>query len=214
LAELTAVTSLLTNWQKEAARFTPDLSVAVFHGAKRELAQQRPDVLLTTYGVARSEVAALKTLCWRIVVIDEAQNIKNPGAAQAKAVKAISAGSHIAMSGTPVENRLIEYWSIMDFAQRGFLGGPTHFAREYATPIQTHRDAAAAERLRWVMAPFLLRRLKSDRSIISDLPDKVEQDQFVCDQSTTPLKWAAAVEKVRAHVGRWARDVIPISIWK
>jgi uncharacterized Zn finger protein/superfamily II DNA or RNA helicase len=171
-------TSLLTNWQKEGARFTPDLSVAVFHGAKRELAQQRPDVLLTTYGVARSEVAALKALSWRIVVIDEAQNIKNPGAAQAKAVKAIPAQSHIAMSGTPVENRLLEYWSIMDFAQRGYLGGPTHFAREYATPIQTHRDATAAERLRRVMAPFLLRRLKSDKSIISDLPDKVEQDQF------------------------------------
>ncbi|WP_066343070.1 SNF2-related protein [Azohydromonas lata] len=171
-------TSLLTNWLKEAARFTPDLSVAVFHGAKRELAQQRPDVLLTTYGVARTEAAALKALSWRIVVIDEAQNIKNPGAAQAKAVKAIPAASHVAMSGTPVENRLLEYWSIMDFAQRGYLGGPTHFAREYATPIQTHRDAAAAERLRRVMAPFLLRRLKSDKSIISDLPDKVEQDQF------------------------------------
>ncbi|WP_298234413.1 SNF2-related protein [uncultured Azohydromonas sp.] len=171
-------TSLLTNWQKEAARFTPDLSVAVFHGAKRELARERPDVLLTTYGVARSEAAALKALSWRIVVIDEAQNIKNPGAAQSKAVRAIPAQSHVAMSGTPVENRLLEYWSIMDFAQRGYLGGPTHFAREYATPIQTHRDAAAAERLRRVMAPFLLRRLKSDKSIISDLPDKVEQDQF------------------------------------
>ncbi|WP_051242977.1 SNF2-related protein, partial [Azohydromonas australica] len=171
-------TSLLTNWQKEAARFAPALSVAVFHGAKRELAQQRPDVLLTTYGVARSEVATLKALSWRLVVIDEAQNIKNPGAAQAKAVKAIPSQGHIAMSGTPVENRLLEYWSIMDFAQRGYLGGPTHFAREYATPIQTHRDAAAAERLRRVMAPFLLRRLKSDKSIISDLPDKVEQDQF------------------------------------
>lgn len=171
-------TSLLTNWQKEAARFTPDLGMAVFHGAKRELARERPDVLLTTYGVARSEAAALKALSWRIVVIDEAQNIKNPGAAQSKAVRAIPAQSHVAMSGTPVENRLLEYWSIMDFAQRGYLGGPTHFGREYATPIQTHRDAAAAERLRRVMAPFMLRRLKSDKSIISDLPDKVEQDQF------------------------------------
>jgi uncharacterized Zn finger protein/superfamily II DNA or RNA helicase len=171
-------TSLLTNWQKEVERFAPGLSVGVFHGAKRELAKQRPDVLLTTYGVARSEAALLKAMRWRIVVVDEAQNIKNPAAAQARAVKGIPAASFVAMSGTPVENRLSEYWSIMDFAQRGYLGGPTHFAREFATPIQTHRDAAAAERLRKVMAPFMLRRLKSDKRVIADLPDKLEQDQF------------------------------------
>ena len=103
-------------------------------------------------------------------------------------MKPIPAASHIAMSGTPVENRLIEYWSIMDFSQRGYLGRPTHFAREYATPIQTHRDAAAAERLRKVMAPFMLRRLKSDKTIINDLPDKLEQDQFC-----TPLREQAAL---------------------
>ncbi|HEY2925997.1 DEAD/DEAH box helicase, partial [Piscinibacter sp.] len=171
-------TSLLTNWQKEIERFAPGLRVNIFHGAKRELTKDRPDVLLTTYGVARSEEALLKGMSWRLVVIDEAQNIKNPAAAQARAVKSIPAGGFVAMSGTPVENRLSEYWSIMDFAQRGYLGGPTHFAREYATPIQVHRDAAAAEQLRRVMAPFMLRRLKSDKSIISDLPDKVEQDQF------------------------------------
>lgn len=171
-------TSLLTNWQKEAERFAPGLRVEVFHGAKRELSKLRPDVLLTTYGVVRSEAALLKAMSWRLVVIDEAQNIKNAGAAQSRAVKGITAGGYVAMSGTPVENRLSEYWSIMDFAQRGYLGGPTHFAREFATPIQTDRDAAAAERLRKVMAPFVLRRLKSDKSIISDLPDKVEQDQF------------------------------------
>jgi uncharacterized Zn finger protein/superfamily II DNA or RNA helicase len=171
-------TSLLTNWQKEIERFAPGLRVDIFHGAKRELTRDRPDVLLTTYGVARSEAALLKGMSWRLVVIDEAQNIKNPAAAQARAVKSIRADGYVAMSGTPVENRLSEYWSIMDFAQRGYLGGPTHFAREYATPIQVHRDAAAAERLRRVMAPFMLRRLKSDKSIISDLPDKVEQDQF------------------------------------
>jgi len=171
-------TSLLTNWQKEAARFTPSLSVDVFHGSKRELAHRRPDVLLTTYGVARSEAARLKAMAWRVVVIDEAQNIKNPSAAQTRAVKSIPAASQVAMSGTPVENRLSEYWSIMDFAQRGHLGGLTHFTREFATPIQTHRDTAAAARLRKVMAPFMLRRLKSDKSIISDLPDKLEQDQY------------------------------------
>ncbi|WP_157268958.1 SNF2-related protein [Azohydromonas aeria] len=193
-------TSLLTNWQKEAARFAPALSVAVFHGARRELARERPDVLLTTYGVARSELAALKALSWRVVVIDEAQNIKNPGAAQAKAVKAIPAQHRIAMSGTPVENRLLEYWSIMDFAQHGYLGGPTHFTREFATPIQTHRDAAAAERLRRVMAPFLLRRLKSDRTIISDLPDKVEQDQFCALSKAQAALYESVVREAMAAI--------------
>jgi uncharacterized Zn finger protein len=175
-------TSLLTNWQKEVARFAPVLSVEIYHGSKRALSGEgagaaRPDVLLTTYGVARAESARLKALPWRIVVVDEAQNLKNPAAAQTKAVKAIVAATHVAMSGTPVENRLSDYWSIVDFAQAGYLGGLTHFGREFATPIQTDRDAAAAERFKRVLAPFLLRRLKSDKTIISDLPDKIEQNQ-------------------------------------
>ena len=172
-------TSLLTNWQKEVARFAPLLSVEVYHGSKRAMlaGAARPDVLLTTYGVVRSELARLKALPWCIVVVDEAQNLKNPAAAQTKAVKAIEARTHVAMSGTPVENRLSDYWSIIDFAQQGYLGGLTHFGREFASPIQTDRDATAAERLKRVLAPFLLRRLKTDKTIISDLPDKIEQDQ-------------------------------------
>jgi uncharacterized Zn finger protein/superfamily II DNA or RNA helicase len=171
-------TSLLTNWQKEAARFTPALRTAVYHGQRRELDDARPDLLLTTYGVARSEAARLAALRWQVLVLDEAQLIKNPAAAQTRAVKAVKAAVRIAMSGTPVENRLSEYWSIVDYAQRGHLGSLAHFTREYATPIQTHRDAAAAERLRRVIAPFVLRRLKSDRQIIDDLPAKLEQDQY------------------------------------
>ncbi len=188
-------TSLLTNWQKEAARFAPSLSVQVFHGAKRELSKTRPDVLLTTYGVARSEAALLKAMAWQLVVVDEAQNIKNPASAQAKAVKSIPANSHVAMSGTPVENRLSEYWSIMDFAQRGYLGSATAFERDIATPIQTHRDAAVAERLRKVMAPFMLRRLKSDKTIISDLPDKVEQDQHCTLTPTQAALYESVVQE-------------------
>ena len=175
-------TSLLTNWLHEVARFAPALSVEIYHGSQRALSDDatgaaRPDLLLTTYGVVRAESARLKGMSWRIVVVDEAQNLKNPAAAQTKAVKAITAASHVAMSGTPVENRLSDYWSIVDFAQAGYLGGLTHFGREFATPIQTDRDAAAAERLKRVLAPFLLRRLKSDKTIISDLPDKIEQNQ-------------------------------------
>jgi len=123
-------------------------------------------------------------------------------AAQAKAIKTIAARSHVAMSGTPVENRLSEYWSMMDFAQRGYFGGPTHFAREYATPIQTHRDAAAAGRLRRVIAQFMRRRLKSHKSIINDLPDKLTQVQYcTLTQSQAALYESVVREGLASIVG-------------
>lgn len=171
-------TSLLTNWQKEIQRFAPGLTVGVFHGSKRELASERPDVLLTTYGIARSAATTLRAMAWKVLIVDEAQNIKNPAAAQTRALKSIPAASCIAMSGTPVENRLSEYWSIMDFVNRGYLGSLKQFEREFTTPIQIDRDHQVAERFRRVTAPFLMRRLKSDRSIISDLPSKMEQNQY------------------------------------
>ncbi|GJG98538.1 SNF2-related protein [Cupriavidus pauculus] len=171
-------TSLLTNWQKEIERFAPELTVGVFHGSKRELTILRPDVLLTTYGISRTAAASLQALTWRIIVVDEAQNIKNPAAAQTKAVKAFNAGSFIAMSGTPVENRLSEYWSILDFANRGYLGNLRQFVQEYATPIQFQHDQHVVQRFKRVTAPFMMRRLKSDKAIIGDLPDKIEQDQY------------------------------------
>jgi superfamily II DNA or RNA helicase len=199
-------TSLLTNWQKEIARFAPNLSVAVFHGSRRELAtragERRPDVLLTTYGIARSESAALKSLSWQVLVVDEAQNIKNPSTAQTRAVKAIPAKGFIAMSGTPVENRLSEYWSIMDFANRGYLGKLPQFVKEYALPIQTDHDQQVAQRFRRITAPFLLRRLKSDRTIISDLPDKIEQDQYcTLSAAQTALYQSVVQEGLRAISG-------------
>ncbi len=187
-------TTLLTNWQKELARFAPSLTVAIFHGAKRELAKDRPDVLLTTLGVIRTATALLKAHAWTLVVIDEAQNIKNPTSAQTKAAKSIPAKSFIAMSGTPVENRLSEYWSIMDFANRGYLGNLTQFVREYAKPIQIEHDQSIVERFKRVTAPFLLRRLKSDKSVISDLPDKIEQDQYCALHKTQAVLYQSVVE--------------------
>lgn len=185
-------TSLLTNWTKEIARFAPTLKVDIFHGTERALEKERPDVLLTTYGLVRSDLVKLKKLTWRIVVVDEAQNIKNPAAEQTKAVKAIPAGSFVALTGTPVENRLSEYWSIMDFANRGFLGNLTSFTKEFAVPIQSHHDQYVANRFKRITSPFLLRRLKSDKSIISDLPDKIEQNQY-CELTQ---KQAALYESV------------------
>ncbi|MDR0565707.1 MAG: DEAD/DEAH box helicase [Prevotellaceae bacterium] len=182
-ALVVAPTGLLANWQAEVEKFAPSLSVALYHGAKRALEDKESDaydVLLTSYGVVRSDVLALKKKKWRIVVIDEAQNIKNYETAQSKAVKSIPAAAFVAMSGTPVENRLSELWSIMDFCNRHFLGNLGEFREAFANPIQNRHDVAAAGKLKKVIAPFMMRRLKSDKNIISDLPDKIEIDSFAC----------------------------------
>jgi len=171
-------TGLVTNWQAEINRFAPSLTVFTYHGSQRNLKGFKDtDIFLTTYGVLRSDATKLKKLPWLAVVIDEAQNIKNANTAQSKAVRSVPAKLHIAMSGTPVENRLSEFWSIMDFANQGYLGSATSFKSEFANPIQRKGDSLVADRFRRITAPFLLRRLKSDKTIISDLPDKIEQNE-------------------------------------
>ena len=171
-------TGLLANWQAEIARFAPALSVAVYHGGNRDLKSFDQDVLLTTYGVLRSDYAKLKKMKWAVVCIDEAQNIKNADTAQSKAVKSIPADTHIALSGTPVENRLSEFWSIMDYANKGYLGTAKMFKENFANPIQLHNDEDCVARFRKVTAPFMMRRVKTDKSIIADLPDKIERDEY------------------------------------
>jgi len=172
-------TTLLTNWQKEIQRFAPDLNTHLYHGSNRRLESLKDaDVLITTYGIARTEATKLQKEKWLVVVIDEAQNIKNPSTAQTKAVKKIKAPIKIAMSGTPVENRLSEYWSIFDFTNKGYLGTLTKFKDRFARPIEIDRDQEQLKQFRQVTSPFILRRLKSDKSIIKDLPDKIEKDQY------------------------------------
>lgn len=171
-------TGLLANWQAEFEKFAPSLSCKLYHGLTRKMEERDYDVLLTSYGVVRTDAAKLKKMKWHVLVIDEAQNIKNYEAEQSKAVKSIPAGTYIAMSGTPVENRLTELWSIMDFCNRGFLGSLSEFKQSYANPIQNQHDVEVAGKLKTITGPFLMRRLKSDKSIISDLPDKIEMDCF------------------------------------
>jgi SNF2 family DNA or RNA helicase len=172
--------SLLGNWQKEAARFAPSLDVYLHHGAARlrgeEMADRaaRADLVLTTYGTALRDREALAALSWARVVCDEAQAIKNSSARQAQAVRSLPTGSRLALTGTPVENHLAELWSIMEFCNPGLLGSAKAFRERYQEPIERHGDEQAAAALRRATGPFVLRRLKTDKTIISDLPDKLE----------------------------------------
>ncbi|MEO0582275.1 MAG: DEAD/DEAH box helicase [Bacteroidota bacterium] len=171
-------TPLVSNWQREFEKFAPHLKVGIFHGPNRELDIPSYDAIVTTYGVARSDQKLLSKSPWRLLVIDEAQAIKNPGTSQTKALKKIKAQSRIAMSGTPVENRLSEYWSIFDFVYKGYLGSLKKFQKSFVEPIIKDRDKEQLKRFRAVTGPFILRRLKTDKSIISDLPEKISQNQI------------------------------------
>lgn len=170
-------TGLLTNWQAEFDKFAPSLKYKLYHGTERKVGKsEKYDVLLTSYGVVRNEAAELKKKKWHVLVIDEAQNIKNHETAQSKAIKSIPAHTFIAMSGTPVENRLSELWSILDFCNRGFLGSLAEFRELFANPIQNQNNSEVAGKLKVITGPFIMRRLKTDKSIINDLPDKIEMD--------------------------------------
>ena len=176
--------SVLGNWQRELERFAPGLAVKVHHGPDRLRADDQPflerapaDVILTTYAIVARDTALLKDVAWGRLVLDEAQQVKNAATAQARAIASLDASRRVALTGTPVENRLAELWSLMHVLNPGLLGTRTDFTRRFATPIETNHDEAAVALLKRVTGPFVLRRLKSDRSIIDDLPDKIEQTE-------------------------------------
>jgi uncharacterized Zn finger protein/superfamily II DNA or RNA helicase len=171
-------TPLLSNWEREFQKFAPGVRVGLYHGPQRQLDHDQHAVIVTSYGVARLDEKILSKRKWRILVIDEAQAIKNPGTAQTKSLKKIRADSRIAMSGTPVENRLSEYWSIFDFTNRGYLSTLNRFKKDFIAPIEQERDQQKLQAFRQISAPFILRRVKTDKSIISDLPNKIEQDHY------------------------------------
>ena len=172
--------SVVGNWQREAERFAPSLRVVVHHGPGRlkdrkfVTAARRADLVITTYALATRDRETLAELTWERIALDEAQNIKTRDAKQTRAIRSLPARHRIALTGTPVENRLTELHSIMDFLNPGLLGSAATFTSCYATPIERWRDQRATERLRRATGPFILRRLKTDKTIISDLPDKIE----------------------------------------
>ncbi|MBS7251365.1 MAG: DEAD/DEAH box helicase [Candidatus Freyarchaeota archaeon] len=176
--------SIVGNWHREFQRFAPLLKVMVHHGLDRlsgrdfEKEARKHDVVITTYSLTHRDEETLSRIEWECIVLDEAQNIKNNVAKQTQAIKRLKAKHKIALTGTPVENRLSELWSIMDFLNKGYLGTVKDFHAKYALPIEKYRDPNRAEALKRLVQPFILRRLKTDKTIIKDLPEKMEMKVF------------------------------------
>lgn len=170
-------TTLMGNWKRELNTFSPSLNVLTYHGFNREFSTNC-DVILTTYAILRIDLEKFQKNSWDLLIIDEAQNIKNPSTSQTQAIKAIKANMKVAMTGTPVENRLSELWSIFDFINKGYLGSLTDFSKNYSIPIERFKELTRAQKLKKAISPFMLRRLKTDKTIISDLPEKVVLDDF------------------------------------
>ncbi|MBI1657923.1 MAG: DEAD/DEAH box helicase [Thaumarchaeota archaeon] len=216
-------TSVISNWNREAARFSPDLPVMVHHGPGRLKDEEFGSaaaghaITVTSYGLAHRDEFLADTE-WGGVVLDEAQNVKNPQTKQARAVRSLHAESRFALTGTPVENSVGDLWSIMEFLNPGLLGNREEFRRNFLLPIQAHQDAKAADRLRRATGPFVLRRLKTDSSIISDLPEKMEMNVF-CSLSREQATLYASVlrdadERLAAADGIQRRGLVLATLSK
>ncbi|MBD2577049.1 DEAD/DEAH box helicase [Oscillatoria sp. FACHB-1406] len=177
-------TSVIGNWEREIKKFSPTLTASVHHGDKRDKGTtfakniRNKDLVITSYSLLYRDIKSLETIDWEGVVLDEAQNIKNPQAKQAQAARSLKAGFRIALTGTPVENRLSELWSILEFLNPGFLGGQQFFQRRFAIPIEKYGDRDSLYQLRSLVRPFILRRLKTDKEIVRDLPEKQEMSVY------------------------------------
>ncbi|HJW72863.1 MAG TPA: DEAD/DEAH box helicase [Geothrix sp.] len=201
---LVCPTSLLGNWERELAKFAPTIPVFVHHGNNREplpRAFKAHTVVLTTYGVIRREEEEFRDRPWGMMVVDEAQAIKNPGSAQAKAIRKVRGAFRLALTGTPIENRLTELWSILTTTLPGYLDTETHFKEHFANPIEKYRDPDAAQELRQRINPFILRRLKSDTSIIQDLPEKQEMKVYTTLTREQAELYQYRVEKMDEDLG-------------
>ncbi|TDO30192.1 SNF2 family DNA or RNA helicase [Kribbella sp. VKM Ac-2527] len=172
--------TLLGTWERELARFAPDVAVRRYHGVGRTLSDLAADeVVLTTYGVVRQDHRILSEVSWGLAVADEAQHAKNPLSRTARSLRTLPAATRLALTGTPVENRLSELWSILDWSAPGLLGTLDRFRHDVAVPVERYHDEEATARLARVTRPFLLRRRKSDPGIAPELPQKSEHDVVV-----------------------------------
>lgn len=193
-------TSLTGNWQREAQRFTPDLPVMVHHGVGRKkgaaFGQEVGEhaIVISSYSLLHRDIDQFKKINWQGVILDEAQNIKNPKTKQARSARQLNASYRIALTGTPVENNVGDLWSIMEFLNPNFLGTQAEFKRNFLLPIQANQDRDAINSLKRLTGPFILRRLKNDKTIIKDLPGKMEMKVF-----TTLTKEQAALYESLVH---------------
>lgn len=216
---LVAPTSVLTNWHREAEAFTPELSVREHYGPRRpstptalKKALQDVDLVLTSYGLLQRDSELLESQDWQGVVIDEAQAIKNPGAKQSQAARDLARTSRsksnrfrIALTGTPVENRVSELWALMDFLNPKVLGEEDFFRQRYRMPIERYGDMASLRDLKSRVGPFILRRLKTDKAIISDLPEKVELSEWVGLSKEQKSLYSKTVEDTLDAIARAPR---------
>ncbi|WKD59485.1 DEAD/DEAH box helicase [Corynebacterium caspium] len=203
-----APTSVVGNWAAETKRFVPNLRVLTHHGSGRLTADEfiaavaEADLVVSSYGVISRDVELMKQISWDHVVLDEAQNIKNSTTRAARSVRSITARHRIALTGTPVENRLSEMRSILDFVNPGVLGSASKFRHRFAKPIEREQNEAVLAQLRNLTAPFILRRLKSDPNIIQDLPEKREEILTVLmtdEQAALYQSYVAYVQKQLAE---------------
>ena len=195
--------SLLGNWQKEAAKFSPEMDVLLLHGKTapnltKIFQEQKSFLTITTYGMA-ARIKELQDVEWDCVVLDEAQAIKNPGTKQTREIKKLKSRMRIIMTGTPIENDLTNLWSLFDFLNKGLLGGSEEF-REYCKELEEHPEGYL--KLKTMVSPFMLRRVKTDKNIISDLPEKLETVDYV----TLTKKQIVLYRKVVADMERLIRE--------
>jgi hypothetical protein len=200
--------SLVGNWRREIERFGPSLRVIIHHGTERLTGNEfvrevgRYDVVISTYGLIHRDREHLAAVDWHRITLDEAQNIKNPAAKQAVAIRSLRALHRVALTGTPVENRLSELWSILDFLNAGYLGTASEFRRRFAVPIERGRDTDRAKRLRQLIRPFVLRRLKTDPKVQVDLPEKMEMKVFCNLTREQAALYEAVVTDMLGQIGQ------------
>ena len=198
--------SVVGNWHYEVQRFAPSLRVMVHHGADRlsgskfEEEAQKNDLVITTYSLVYRDVELFSSLCWGCVVLDEAQSIKNAATKQTQAVKKLRSGHRIALTGTPVENRLSELWSIMDCLNPGYLGSAKGFHTNFALPIERYHNPDKTKMLQRLIQPFILRRVKADPQVIQDLPQKVEMKAFCHLTSEQASLYGAVVQEMMGRI--------------
>ena len=205
-ALLVCPTSVVTNWQREIQRFAPSLTFLVHQGAERPRGEEfvkaagSVDMVLTSYALVRQDAEAMQSIEWLAVILDEAQNIKNPTTRQAQVTRKLSSQFRLALTGTPVENRLSELWSIMHFLNPGYLGTHQDFRRNFAIPIERYSDQDAIHSLKNLVGPFILRRLKTDPHVIQDLPDKLEMKVYCSLTEEQATLYQAVVENAMREV--------------